>query len=50
MPTAVVFDGVFRIGNLNTFPIVPGTAKILDVTKRGRIIDEVGRASCRERV
>jgi len=41
VPTAVVFDGVFRIGNLNTFPIVPGTAKILDVTKRGRIIDEV---------
>jgi len=41
VPTAVVFDGVFRIGNLNTFPIVPGSAKILDVTKRGRIIDEV---------
>jgi hypothetical protein len=40
VPTAVVFDGVFRVGNLNTFPIVPGTAKILDVTRRGQIIDE----------
>ena len=34
VPTAMVFDGVFRVGNLNTFPIVPGSAKILDVTKR----------------
>lgn len=41
MPTAMVFDGVFRVGNLNTFPIVPGSAKILDVTKRGRITDEL---------
>src|SRR5215471_3734212 len=41
VPTSLVFDGVFRVGNLNTFPIVPGSAKILDVTKRGRIIDEV---------
>jgi hypothetical protein len=41
VPTAMVFDGVFRVGNLNTFPIVPGTAKILDVTRRGRIIDEM---------
>jgi hypothetical protein len=37
----MVFDGVFRVGNLNTFPIVPGTAKILDVARRGRIIDEM---------
>jgi hypothetical protein len=41
VPTAMVFDGVFRVGNLNTFPIVPGSAKILDVTKRGRITDEI---------
>ena len=41
VPTAVVFDGVFHVGNLNTFPIVPGSAKILDVTKRGRITDEL---------
>ena len=41
VPTAVVFDGVFRVGNLNTFPVVPGSAKILDVTKRGRITDEM---------
>jgi len=41
VPTAVVFDGVFRVGNLSTFPVVPGSAKILDVTKRGRITDEM---------
>jgi hypothetical protein len=41
VPTAVVFDGVFRVGNLSTFPVVPGSAKILDVTKRGRITDEI---------
>ena len=41
VPTAVVFDGVFRVGNLNTFPVAPGSAKILDVTKRGRIVDEM---------
>jgi hypothetical protein len=40
VPTSVVFDGVFRVGNLSTFPIVPGAAKILDITKRGRITDE----------
>jgi hypothetical protein len=41
VPTAVVFDGVFRVGNLSTFAVVPGSAKILDITKRGRITDEV---------
>jgi len=41
VPTAVVFDGVFRVGNLSLFPVVPGSAKILDVTKRGRITDEM---------
>jgi len=41
VPTAIVFDGIFRVGNLNTFPVVPGAAKILDITKRGRIIDEM---------
>jgi hypothetical protein len=40
VPTSVVFDGVFRVGNLNTFPIVPETSKIFDITKRGRITDE----------
>jgi hypothetical protein len=42
VPTSVVFDGVFRVGNLNTFPIVPvpATSKIFDITKRGRITDE----------
>src|SRR5262249_54717006 len=29
------------LGNLSTFPIVPGSAKILDVTKHGRITDEM---------
>ena len=29
------------LANFNTYPIVPGSAKILDVTKRGRITDEL---------
>jgi hypothetical protein len=41
VPTSVVFDGVFRVGNLSKFPIVPGAAKILDITRRGRIVDEM---------
>ena len=29
------------VGNFNAYPIVPGSGKILDVTSRGRIIDEM---------
>lgn len=38
VPTAVAYHaGAFYIGNLNTFPIVPGSSKILYVTKSGSV-------------
>lgn len=38
VPTAVTYHGgVFYIGNLNTFPIVPGSSKIIQVTKAGAV-------------
>lgn len=38
VPTAVAYHaGAFYIGNLNTFPIVPGSSKILFVTKSGSV-------------
>jgi hypothetical protein len=47
-PTALVFDGVFRVGTLSRFVLpppvpplgyVPGAAQIFELTKRGKIID-----------
>lgn len=38
-PTAMAYDGVFRVGTLSPLPTVPGAAKIFDITKRGKIID-----------
>ncbi|HET7605946.1 MAG TPA: ScyD/ScyE family protein [Sphingomicrobium sp.] len=36
VPTAVAYhNGVFYVGNLGTFPIVPGSSKILAVTRNG---------------
>ena len=38
VPTAMVFhNGNFYVGNLNTFPIVPGSAKVLKITPNGQI-------------
>ncbi len=38
VPTAVTFhNGNFYVGNLNTFPIVPGSSKVLKVTPTGQI-------------
>ena len=37
VPTAIAQRGVFYIGNLNTFPIVPGSSKILRVTLGGQV-------------
>lgn len=38
-PTALVFDGVFHVGTLSPFPIVPGAAQIFQITKHGKIVD-----------
>ena len=38
VPTAISYhSGVFYVGNLNTFPIVPGSSKILRVTPNGSV-------------
>jgi hypothetical protein len=37
VPTAVAYDGSFFVGNLNTFPIVDGSSKILKITSSGRV-------------
>lgn len=37
VPTAIASHGVFYVGNLNTFPIVPGSSKILQITPSGQI-------------
>jgi hypothetical protein len=38
VPTAITYHaGTFYVGNLNTFPIVPGSSKILRVTPNGSV-------------
>ncbi len=37
VPTAVAYDGNFYVGNLNTFPIVPGSSKILKINPAGNV-------------
>jgi hypothetical protein len=37
VPTVVAYDGDFYVGNLNTFPIVNGSSKILKITSTGQV-------------
>jgi len=37
VPTAVAYHGNFYVGNLKTFPIVPGSSKIYKITPSGQI-------------
>src|SRR5262245_17518593 len=37
VPTAIAYRGNFYVGNLNTFPIVPGSSKIYKITPSGAI-------------
>jgi hypothetical protein len=37
VPTALAYDGNFYVGNLNTFPIVPGSSKILKINPAGNV-------------
>jgi hypothetical protein len=42
VPTAIVFhDGILQVGNLNTFPIMPGSSKIFDISFGGEILDSI---------
>jgi hypothetical protein len=37
VPTALAYDGNFYVGNLNTFPVVPGSSKILKINPPGNV-------------
>src|SRR5205809_2363127 len=37
VPTALAHHGNFYVGNLNTFPVVPGSSKILKITPSGNV-------------
>ena len=37
VPTALAYHGNFYVGNLNTFPVVPGSSKILKITPAGNV-------------
>ena len=37
VPTAIAHRGNFYVGNLNTFPVVPGSSKILKITPSGQV-------------
>ena len=41
VPTAIAYHGNFYVGNLNTFPIDPGSSKVLKVTPSGNIHTDV---------
>lgn len=43
VPTALAYHGRFFIGNLNTFPIVPGSSKILELTRNHQLWPVTGR-------
>jgi len=38
VPTSVSYHGDFFVGNLGTFPVVPGSSKILKITPSGEIM------------
>jgi hypothetical protein len=37
VPTAIAYRGNFYVGNLNTFPVVPGSSKVYKITPSGQI-------------
>jgi hypothetical protein len=37
VPTTVTYHGNFFVGNLNTFPVVPGSSRILQITPSGHV-------------
>jgi hypothetical protein len=43
VPTALAYRGNFFVGNLNTFPIVRGSSKILKITPSGQVWPVVDR-------
>jgi hypothetical protein len=41
VPTSIAYHGNFFLGNLGTFPIVPGTEKVLKLTPSGELKERV---------
>jgi len=42
VPTSIVFhDGTFHVGNLNTFPIKPGSSEVFDISRKGDVLDSI---------
>jgi hypothetical protein len=37
VPTAIAYHGNFYVGNLNTFPVTPGSSKVLKITPSGHL-------------
>ena len=42
VPTALAYHGNFYVGNLNRFPVVPGSSKILKINPAGNVKLDVG--------
>jgi len=42
VPTAIAYHGNFYVGNLSTFPLVPGASSIYHITPSGRIPETTG--------
>lgn len=42
VPTAIAYHGDFYVGNLSTFPSVPGAATIFHITPSGQIPENIG--------
>jgi len=43
VPTALAYHGNFFVGNLNTFPIVPGSSEVLKITPSGQVLPVADR-------
>jgi hypothetical protein len=41
VPTSLAYHGTFSVGNLSTFPVTPGSSKVLQITPSGQITARV---------
>jgi len=41
VPTSLAYHGNFYVGNLSTFPVVPGSSKVLKITPSGQLTTRV---------
>jgi len=43
VPTAIAYHGNFYVGNLSTFPLIPGASTIMHITPSGQIPETTGQ-------